>query len=120
MNVWLRRGLMLLFALFWLAIILTPTLAFILARNGQVQIGEMDSRHWRLFMLQDADTEGIGLERAKPVDAPADMAESVKCLKTTIDYWMWRGEGMPAAYCQCADSTTGAVVDVTPPACLLP
>lgn len=120
MNIWLRRGLMVLFALFWLALILTPTFAFVLARNGQIQIGEIDGRHWRVFMLQQADTEGIGLERARPVDAPADLDGPIQCLKTTIDYWMWRGEGMPADYCQCMDATTGTVVDVVPPACLLP
>lgn len=111
---------MLLFILFWLALVLTPTLAFVLARNGQVQIGGIDSRHWRLFMLQQADSEGIGLERARPVDPPPGSGESVQCLRTSIDYWMWNGEGAPATYCQCTDTTTGTMVDIIPPACLLP
>ena len=62
MKVWLRRLLLLLFVLFWLALILMPTVAFILARNGQIQIGRSDGRHWRLFLVQEADMEGLGLE----------------------------------------------------------
>lgn len=120
MNVWLRRSLMLLFVIFWLALILTPTLAFVLARNGQVQVGQPDGRHWRLFLVQQADAEGVGLERARPVDAPGDAQDSVQCLQTSINYWMWSGEGPAATFCQCADMATGAIVDITPPACLLP
>ncbi|MBP6017191.1 MAG: hypothetical protein KA586_10765 [Candidatus Promineofilum sp.] len=120
MNVWLRRFLILLFILFWLALILTPTLAFVLARNGQVQLGPSGGSHWRLFMLQQADVEGLGLERSRPVAPPAGASESVQCLQTTIDYWMWYGEGQGTSYCQCLDTLTGMVVDSTPPACLLP
>lgn len=120
MNVWLRRFLILLFILFWLALILAPTLAFVLARNGQVQLGPNEARHWRLFMLQQADVEGLGLERGRPVSPPGDAPESVQCLQTTIDYWMWNGEGEPTSYCQCLDTTSGMIVDSVPPACLLP
>lgn len=120
MNVWLRRSLMLLFAIFWLALILTPTLAFVLARNGQVQVGQTDGRHWRLFLVQEADTEGVGLERARPVAAPDDAQDSVQCLQTSINYWMWSGEGPSATFCQCVDMAAGAIADITPPACLLP
>lgn len=120
MNVWLRRLLMLLFALFWLVLILAPTLAFVLARNGQIQIGSSEGRHWRLFMVQEADAEGLGLERGRPVSPPFDAPESSACLQTTITYWMWTGVGQDALYCQCVDSTTGNLLDVTPPACLLP
>lgn len=120
MNVWLRRFLILLFILFWMALILTPTLAFVLARNGQVQVGRTDGRHWRLFALQQADVEGLGLERARPVDAPEGAADTVQCLQTSITYWMWAGDGQATTYCQCTDGATGAIVDLVPPACLLP
>ncbi|HRO22883.1 MAG TPA: hypothetical protein PLR07_01120, partial [Promineifilum sp.] len=51
---------------------------------------------------------------------PFDVPESAMCLKTTISYWMWSGEGQDTSYCQCMDSAAGNVLDITPPACLLP
>lgn len=120
MNVWLRRLLILLFVLFWLAVILTPTLAFVLARNGQVQLGRTEGRHWRLFLLQDVDTEGLGLERGRPVAPPLEAPPSVSCLRTTVNYWMWSGVGYAADYCQCTDSSTSDATDFVPPACQAP
>lgn len=111
---------MILFVLFWLALLLTPSLAFILARNGQVQLGSSQGRHWRLFLVQQADAEGVGLERGRPVTPPADAPESASCLQTTISYWMWAGEGQGTSYCQCVDLGTGDLLDIMPPACLLP
>lgn len=120
MNVWIRRLLMLFFVLFWLVLILTPTLAFVLARNGQVQVGSSEGPHWRLFLVQEADAEGIGLERSRVVPPPLEAPPGVECLRTTVSYWMWHGDGPAVAYCQCAETTTGTIVDATPPACLLP
>lgn len=117
MNIWLRRLLMLGFVLFWLALLLTPTLAFVLARNGQVQIGRAEGRHWRLFLVQEADSEGLGLERGRPVPAPADAPDGVSCLMTSVSYWMWTGDGPAVSYCQCTDAN-GDVTDVVPPACM--
>ena len=75
MKGWPRRVLMLVFVLLWLAVMLFPTLAVVLARNGQLQMGDSDGRHWRLFLLQEPDFEGLGLERtrsvAPPLSAPA-------------------------------------------------
>lgn len=118
--VWLRRLLILLFVLFWMALVLTPTMAFYLSRNGQIQVGRTEGRHWRVFLIQQADTEGLGLEQSRPVAAPADATGDISCLKTTIKYWMWAGEGQSAAFCQCADVATAEIVDVMPPACLVP
>ncbi len=111
---------MLLFVLFWLALILTPTVAFILARNGQLQIGSSEGRHWRLFLVPGGESEGLGLERGRPVPPPGDAPETTSCLQTRISYWMWAGEGQPADYCQCRDSASGDAIDITPPACLVP
>lgn len=120
MNVWLRRLLMLLVVMFWLAVILTPTLAFVLARNGQVQIGRGDGRHWRLFLVQSGDAEGLGLERGRPVTPIGGAPEGISCRQNTVDYWMWTGEGRGVTYCQCVNTATGELVDVTSPACLTP
>ena len=119
MNRWLRRGLIVLFVLFWLGVMLFPTLAVVLARNGQLQLGDSNGRHWRLFLLQEPDFEGLGLERARPV-APPLAAPSAACLRTTVSYWLWAGEGQGADYCQCVDPASGAAVPDVPPACQAP
>ncbi len=124
MKVWVRRLSLVLFALFWLALILTPTLAFVLARNGQVQIGRTEGRHWRLFLLQEANAEGLGLERGGPVSPPFDAPDGIGCLKTSVVYWMWSGpngssgDRLGTSYCQCTDSD-GNLADVVPPACMI-
>jgi len=119
MRVWPRRLLILLFILFWLAVMLFPTLAVVLARNGQLQLGDTDGRHWRLFLLQEADFEGLGLERARPV-APPLSAPSASCTQTTVSYWLWAGEGQGANYCRCIDADSGADLPDVPPACQTP
>lgn len=116
----MRRFLMLLFALFWLALLLLPTLAVVLARNGQIQVGRSEGRHWRLFLLQDAEAEGLGLERGRPVDPPPDAPAGARCLRVSVGYWLWAGEGQGAAYCQCQDETTGESLSMIPPACQQP
>jgi hypothetical protein len=124
MSVWLRRLLLLLIVLVWLAIMLTPALAFILARNDQIQIGRSDGRHWRVFLLHDAAAEGLGLERSRPVAPPANAPPGASCLRTTIDYWLWVGaassQDFGTTYCQCTDATTGEMLSITPPACQTP
>jgi len=115
MGRWPRRLLLLLIAVAWLAILTLPTLAFFLARNGQLQLGDSDGRHWRLFLLQEARTEGLGLERGRPVAPPLDAPDAF-CLKTSVNYWMWAGQAQDVAYCQCA-AATGASLPLTPPAC---
>lgn len=107
---------MLLIIVLWLAIMMLPMLAFVLARNGQVQLGDSDGRHWRLFLLQEAEAEGLGLERGRPVAPPLD-APGASCLQTSVSYWMWTGEGQDVIYCQCADAATGNRLPQVPPAC---
>ena len=119
MKRWPRRVLMLVIVLVWLAVVLFPTLAVVLARNGQLQLGDSDGRHWRLFLLQEPEFEGLGLERARPV-APPLAAPSAACLATSVSYWLWAGEGQDALYCQCTDPASGATVPDIPPACQTP
>lgn len=120
MNVWLRRLLIMLGILVWLVALLTPTLAFVLARNGQVQIGGSDGRHWRLFLVQAEDAEGLGLERGRPVSPPEVAPGTTRCRQTTVRYWMWAGVGQGVTFCQCIDAITGEGVNITPPPCLTP
>lgn len=111
---------MFLIVLIWLGIMLIPTAAFVLARNEQLQIGDSTGPHWRLFLLQEARTEGLGLERARKVSPPPDAPETARCLRTSVRYWLWTGEGESADYCQCLDEATGAGLPITPPACQTP
>lgn len=120
MKRWTRRLLILTFILIWLLVMVLPTVAFVLAMNGQLRLGGDDQRYWRLFMVQEAEAEGIGLERARPVDALPDAPPNTQCSKVSVSYWLWAGEGQSAEYCQCSDGATGQSVDVVPPACLLP
>lgn len=125
MKRWTRRLLILIFILFWLMIMVLPTVAFVLAMNGQIRLGGDGQRYWRLFMVQEAEAEGVGLERARPVDAPPDAPPNTQCTKVSVNYWIWAaqsgaGEGPSAEYCQCSDAATGQSADVVPPACLLP
>lgn len=122
MNVWLKRILIGLLLIVWLLLLLSPTLAVVLARSGQIQLGSPDGPHTRLFLLQEADNEGLGLERARLVPPPPDVPDSVMCLRTTVRYWMWTpgAENLPADYCQCIDTTTGGAIAEQSPACPVP
>ena len=62
---------MLTFVLLWLAVMLFPTLAVVLARNGQIQLGDSDGRHWRLFLLQELNTNVIPAKKNKINDLAA-------------------------------------------------
>jgi hypothetical protein len=120
MKRWVRRLLILIFLLFWLGIMLVPTFAFVLARNGQMQIGDSNDRHWRLFLLQDARTEGLALERARIITLPENAPATARCLKTTVNYWLWSGDGEDVVFCRCIDSLTGNTMPVSSPACPQP
>ncbi|MFO7664156.1 MAG: hypothetical protein R6X18_16390 [Chloroflexota bacterium] len=120
MKRWVRRVVIFILVLFWLGIMLVPTFAFVLARNGQIQVGDSNHRHWRVFLLQEAQAEGLGLERARTVAVPDNAPVTARCLKTTINYWMWSGSGEDVTFCRCLDSLTGSTLALSPPACSLP
>ncbi len=123
MNVWVKRLLISLFVLAWLVVLFTPALAIVLAARGQLQVGPQDGRHVRVFLLQESEVEGLGLERARPVAPPQD-AVGASCLQTTVSYWIWSGErdeGQDVAFCQCFGPDGGAFPsDVVPAACAAP
>ena len=101
---------MLIVVVVWFAMISSPAIAFVLARNGQIQIGDQDGRYWRLFLVQELESEGLGLERARPVPAPDDVPETVRCNRTSVGYLMWVGEGQSVDYCLCVDDATGSAL----------
>lgn len=121
MNVWVKRLLVGLFVLLWIVLLFTPGLAFILAARGQLQVGPQDGRHVRIFLLEDTEEEGLGLERARPVAAPQD-AVGASCLQTTVSYWFWSGsdDSQDVSFCQCVGPDGGALPSVVPDACAAP
>jgi len=111
---WLRRFAYLLFFLFWLAIMFFPCMAFTLAMQQQIQIGASDDSHLRIFLLQEENNEGIGVEWERPYRFQSG------CHLTTVSYLMWAGKADNAAYCQCTDPQTGTLLPADPQSCNLP
>ena len=101
MNPWARRILYFLFFLLWLAVMAFPITAFTLATNGELQLGG-DQRHLRLFMVQEDQNQGVGIQWTRP------QRGDVPCLKTNLTYLMWSGEGQGTTFCQCFDPQTNA------------
>ena len=101
MKRWLRRLAYLLFFLVWLVVMSFPMFAFFLATNGEIQLGNDPRRHVRFFLLQETDTQGIGVEWIRP------LRENDTCSRGSIRYLLWEGKGQNIDYCQCYDATTG-------------
>lgn len=99
-----------LLVMFWLAVMSLPILAFALGMRGQVGIGQQHESHIRLFLVQDASAQGVGLEWARWASA--------ECLQTQVRYLTWVGEGPSVTYCQCID-TRGAVQSQASGPCVL-
>ena len=107
MKRWLRRVVYVVVVVVWLAVMSFPFLAFSLARKGELHLGE----DVRLFLVQEKDAEGVGVERKRPLPS------SSSCFRTTITYIMWEGQNDNVVYCQCFDEHTGASLPVNRPSC---
>lgn len=109
-NTWLKRLLYLVLFLTWLVVMSFPVGAAILASNGQIELGNQQSaHHLRLFLVQERDQEGVGLEWTRP-------ARPDKCRQGSITYAMWKGMAENARYCICSDAK-GSVTHSEPGAC---
>lgn len=103
MKLWLRRLAYLFLFLFWLFVISLPLLAVLLAIQKDIRIGDDPQSHLRIFLVQQQNAEGIGLEwRRRAGDAE-------QCSQTTLAYLMWEGEGVNSTYCQCFDENGDVV-----------
>jgi hypothetical protein len=107
MNPWLRRVLILLFVLVWLAILSLPLLAFTLASRQQIQLGSTA----RIFLIQEKEAEGIGVEWQRPYRPQPN------CSQTSVRYLMWVGETENTTYCHCIDAQTGFATAVAQGVC---
>lgn len=109
----MRRILYLLMILIWLFLISLPLFAFSLAARNQFQWGTPESSHIRLFLIQERDAEGIGLEITRSVTTDP------VCLATTVRYVMWAGSADDVAFCQCSDNESGYMLPAVPGTCRL-
>jgi len=111
MNPWLRRILYLLVIIVWLLIISLPFFSFALAARSQIQVGSTEGDHVRIFLIQEKDAEGIGLEITRSTDYEPN------CIQTSVRYFMWKGYPEDVTYCQCMDPDTGKALSATSGAC---
>ena len=98
MKPWLRRSLYLLIVLVWLLVMAFPVFAVVLASRGEIQLGDDSANNSRIFLVQETDAEGIGIQtmRQKGTDP--------LCSETTVTYLMWEGEGENSRFCSCTGS----------------
>jgi hypothetical protein len=106
MKRWLRRLLYLLFFIIWLLVMSFPFVAFLLATQGELQLGSSARNHLRLFLIQEEEADGLGLEWTRP------SPQAPSCSRTTVSFFLWEGEGNNVSYCQCYDTLTGDLLSV--------
>lgn len=104
MNRWLKRIGYLFLLLLWLAVMAFPTFAFLLATKGELRLGDEPRSHVRFFMVQEENTNGVGMEWVRA----AGRVEN--CTRTTLRYFLWDGgdAGQNVSFCQCYDPLTNA------------
>lgn len=100
---WRRRILYPVIGLVWLIVISMPLLAFILAANSELRLGDQDGAHIRLFLLQESDAQGVGAEWTSP------FTDRSGCANSHVRYLLWEGTGINADYCRCVDQETGEI-----------
>jgi hypothetical protein len=105
MRQWWKRAGYVVFILLWLILVSFPVAAFFLATQGEIRIGD-NSSGLRLFMLQESDNQGLGIQWTRSIDDPNQ--ESAVCSQTSLRYLLWEGDaaGQSSDYCQCFDPET--------------
>ena len=87
-----------------------PFVAFTLAARNQIELGSSEQFYVRLFLIQEDNAEGIGLETARPYGIEPS------CIETNVRYFMWVGEPENVMFCQCRDSN-GSYLSATQGSC---
>lgn len=107
MRRWWKRAGYVVVILLWLLLVSFPVVAFFLATQGEIQIGDSSSG-LRLFLLQEDDNQGLGFQWTRLYDG--SNLESAVCSQTSLRYFLWEGDaaGQSSDYCQCFDAETQA------------
>ncbi|MBI4769290.1 MAG: hypothetical protein HY784_02475 [Chloroflexi bacterium] len=96
LNKPISRGSCVLAALALLLIFGLTTLALALAARGEV-LWQRGSASDRLFLINEQEAQGLGLESVRPYRGPGGAA----CTRTSDRFFLWRGSGENATYCEC-------------------
>ena len=107
MKRWLRRLSYLIIVIVWLLVMAFPIFAFTLAGRGEMTFGDTAGSHVRLFLLREADVEGVGVEWTRP------LRSQPTCTHTSVTYFLWQGQNQNTHYCQCFDKNSGQALPAT-------
>ena len=100
MKIWLRRlGYTAVFLL-WCTIMLLPTVLCVGLADGQMIWGDDPNNQMRLFLMQEAGQEGIGLQWTRPA------TDDGACIQTSVRYLMIDGEAENNDLCTCLSNPT--------------
>jgi hypothetical protein len=111
MNTWPRFIGCFLLILIWLFFISLPIFAFTLAARQQIQLGSDERSHLRIFLLQEKDAKGIGIELARP------FSTNPPCSQTSVRFFMWAVPSKNVTFCQCYDPQTNDNLPAVPGVC---
>jgi hypothetical protein len=77
----------------------------VVAFRGEITIGNDTESHFRTFLVQGEDSNGLGFEWSRV--SRSDEA----CQKISVKYLLWEGsaEQINTDYCQCTDQGVGQV-----------
>ena len=91
------------FILAWLIVMSLPVVAFLLATRGEIQLGSNARSGVRVFLVQESEAQGIGVEWSRR------HGDAVECARTTLRYFFWEGgePGQGVEYCRCYDTGSG-------------
>lgn len=82
---------------FLIIIGIIPIFACRLVTTGVLQFGNEESNFLNLFMLQEPDQEGVGVQWTRSFD------DEAVCTSTQVRYFMFSGEGENLDYCACTN-----------------
>ncbi|MCA9936021.1 MAG: hypothetical protein H6662_10030 [Ardenticatenaceae bacterium] len=99
MRRWFRKIVYLVALLLWMSLISLPFFAVLVASRGEVHL-----RNARVFLVQERDLQGVGIDWQRPLPPSLNLSPSSTCTKTNVTYLMWEGQAENTAYCSCDDS----------------
>lgn len=97
---WLRRLGCGLAAVGWLAAMSLPCLIIGLAMAGELGWRRGPYNSDRLWLIQQVDERGLGYS-AERILSDRRAEGGPVCVRTRVRFFMWRGQGDPADYCEC-------------------
>jgi hypothetical protein len=93
--------------LLWLLVMALPLAAFVLAVNGQIDWRRGEFAGTRLWLIQEADQQGLGLSTARVI-SNEEAIDGPICVRTRVVFLLWRGSGESAQFCECYAAGTHA------------